>query len=86
MSDSPQFAITLYVPDATLRTLGGDNGLRGLILDGIPELGFLPPPWWEGSHAVRLGLAPASPERLSNSRPGDTTSPRSVDVNVSVGF
>ena len=59
MSDSPPFAITLYVPDATLLALSGDDGLRGLILDGIPELDFLPPPWWEGSHAVRLGLITA---------------------------
>ena len=71
MTDSPQFAITLCVPDGTIRKLNDCGGLRGVILDGLPELDFLPPPWWEGSHTARLGLIQvqgASPrEREGNS-------------------
>jgi hypothetical protein len=46
----------LYVPDAIVRTLGEDGFLHYLILDGLPELDFLPPPWWENSHTAKLGL------------------------------
>jgi hypothetical protein len=48
-------AIALYVPDATVQAVNEGGALRGLILDGVPELDFLPPPWWEGSHTFRLG-------------------------------
>jgi hypothetical protein len=55
-TDTGLFAIALYVPDLTLKTLKSDDGLRGLIVDGVHELDFLPPPWWERSHTARLGL------------------------------
>ena len=66
MDDTGLLAITLYVPDAAVRALKEDTQLRALILDGVPDLDFIPPPWWEGSHAVRLGLIPeADGERSS---------------------
>ena len=70
-----EFAITLYVPDAIVRALGERCGLRGSILDGVPELDFLPPPgWWERSHAARLGLvvseATNEPECEDNTEAG----------------
>ena len=55
-SASPQFEITLYVPDGTLRFLDRNQAFGQLFVTGIPELDFLPPPWWEDSHTVRLGL------------------------------
>ena len=60
MDEEPQWAITLYVPDQLLPALNGEAAeLRG-ILEGEPELQFIVPRWWEGSHTVRLGaLKPA---------------------------
>lgn len=55
-SESGLFAIALYVPDATARALSETSRLQRIILNGVPELDFLPPPWWEDSHTVRLGL------------------------------
>jgi len=56
MSEAPGFAITLFVPDATLRALNSRGGVPAMVGGGDPELGFLPPPWWEVSHTVSLGL------------------------------
>jgi hypothetical protein len=51
------FAIALYVPDGSIRELNQAEMCQRAILTGIPELDFVPPPWWEHSHTVRLGLA-----------------------------
>ena len=64
MTSEPElFAITLYVPDATAGSLGKSGVIRQMILRGVPELDFVPPPWWEVSHTVRLGLAQTAPPR-----------------------
>lgn len=55
-------AITLYVPDATAKELTEDGTLLRVILDGVPELDFLRPGWWEHSHTVRFGVAFSAPE------------------------
>ncbi len=55
-SEPDSFAIALYVPDAVVRALQRSDLLQRAVLDGIPELDFLPTPWWEDSHTVRLGL------------------------------
>lgn len=55
--DPALFAITLYVPDATVFRLSDMGSLQRILKSGVPELDFLPPPWWEESHTVRLGLA-----------------------------
>jgi len=55
--------MALYVPDATVRAMSENGSLGPVILDGVPELDFLPPPWWENSHTVRLGLT--QPEERS---------------------
>lgn len=57
--DSPQLTIMLYVPDAMLRALDPNQTLCRLIAKGVPELDFVPPPWWEHSHTLRLGPAQA---------------------------
>jgi hypothetical protein len=64
MDEEPQWAITLYVPDRLLPALNGqDLGLRA-ILEGVPELEFIVPRWWERSHTARLGaLKPAAEPR-----------------------
>lgn len=48
-------AIALYVPDTIASALGENAVVERLICSGVPELDFLPPPWWEQSHTVRLG-------------------------------
>jgi len=58
-SDTGFFAIALYVPDATARVLSQNGSLGRLIGSAVPELDFLPPPWWEDSHTVRLGVVQA---------------------------
>jgi hypothetical protein len=60
MDEEPPWAITLYVPDRLLPALNGDDAeLRGT-LDGVAELKFVVPRWWESAHTVRLGaLKPA---------------------------
>jgi hypothetical protein len=61
MDEEPQWAITLYVPDRLLPALNGQAlGLRA-ILEGAPELEFIVPRWWEGSHTVRLGVLKPAP-------------------------
>ncbi|MCI0748443.1 MAG: hypothetical protein L0Y58_23805 [Verrucomicrobia subdivision 3 bacterium] len=55
MDSPPQFAIALFVPDAIVAGLNADRASRAL-QSGVPELDFIPPPWWEESHTVRLGL------------------------------
>ena len=52
-------AITLYVPDASVRMLGREGWLRRCLEDGGAGLEFVVPGWWEGSHTVRLGPATA---------------------------
>ncbi|MBI2928463.1 MAG: hypothetical protein HYY24_22570 [Verrucomicrobia bacterium] len=56
MNETQIFAITLYVPDATLRELRNQGPIFRHLGDGAPELDFLCPAWWEVSHTVRLGL------------------------------
>jgi len=63
--DPGSFAIALYVPDTTALVLNSAPGFGRVILDGIPELDFLPPPWWEESHTVRLALVEAATSPLS---------------------
>jgi hypothetical protein len=67
MDEEPQWAITLYVPDRLLPALNGEGmELRG-VLDGAPELEFIVPRWWEGSHTVRLGaLKPVGESSTQN--------------------
>jgi hypothetical protein len=55
-SEPLQLTIVLYVPDATVRSFSESGSLERVVSDGVPELDFLPPPWWEDSHTVRLGL------------------------------
>jgi hypothetical protein len=52
------FAIALYVPDQEVEMLSDAEMSNRAILTGVPDLDFLPPPWWERSHTVRLGVAP----------------------------
>ena len=67
MDDTGLLAITLYVPDAAVRALKEDTRLRALILDGVPDLEFITPAWWEGSHTARLGLIQALDAREQES-------------------
>jgi len=67
MNQAGLFAITLYVPDATAQALREYSGLRGLIVDGVPEMDFITPAWWEGSHTARLGLIQALDAREQES-------------------
>ena len=64
-SEPGLFSITLYVPDAIAGALGKCGVIRQSILTGVPELDFVPPPWWEESHTVRLGLARTAPPQES---------------------
>ena len=57
--------MALYVPDATVRAMSENGSLGPVILDGVPELDFLPPPWWENStpsgwdsHSLRSAQGP----------------------------
>jgi hypothetical protein len=54
MDDPELLAITLYVPDATVRVLGGDAWVARWLRDGAVGLSFLALGWWEGSHTARL--------------------------------
>ena len=58
-NDTGLFAIALYVPDASARALSQNGSLGRIIASAVPELDFLPPPWWEDSHTVRLGVMQA---------------------------
>lgn len=49
-------AITLYVPDATLKESSEEARLTRILRHNQPDLDFLCPAWWEVSHTVRLGL------------------------------
>jgi len=60
MAGSEPLAITLYVPDATVRHLSAEGWLWRRLEDGTGDLDFLVPGWWEGSHTVRLGAVPAA--------------------------
>jgi hypothetical protein len=53
------WAITLYVPDATLLALNPEGWHRRRLEDGTGDLDFLVPGWWEGSHTARLGRVPS---------------------------
>ena len=55
MRETGTLVITLYVPDATARMLGGETWFHGLVLAGSPFLDFVLPGWWEGCHTARLG-------------------------------
>ena len=71
MDEEPHWAITLYVPDRLLPALNGESlELRG-ILDGTPELEFIVPRWWEGSHTMRLGALKPAGEPQSQAVPCD---------------
>jgi hypothetical protein len=59
--DHEALAIALFIPDQTLQTLQPNTLFRFLEVEGPVELDFLPPPWWESSHAVHLGLFPPQP-------------------------
>ena len=71
------FTITLFVPDRTAKALGEDVALRRLLLEGVGELDFLWPAWWEGSHTAALGLI--HPETKKQS--GVETSPGDLESN-----
>ncbi len=49
--------IMLFVPDQISSRLSRAEVAGSEILSNHPELSFLPPPWWEVSHTVKLGLA-----------------------------
>jgi hypothetical protein len=55
MRDHDLLAITLYVPDASVRLLGSEGSVRRCLQDGGAGLDFIVLGWWEGSHTVRLG-------------------------------
>jgi hypothetical protein len=58
MLDSTDLSIALYVPDATMRKFVEDRTLVALVLEGIADLDFIPPAWWERSHTAALGSSP----------------------------
>ena len=64
------FTLTLYVPDATVQALNDDVPLQRLILDGAPELDFISPAWWEGSHTAALGLLRRTGQARAGQEPG----------------
>jgi hypothetical protein len=55
MLDSTDLSIALYVPDGTMRKFVEDRSLVALVLEGIADLDFIPPAWWERSHTAALG-------------------------------
>ena len=55
MDGGDLLAITLYVPDATVRALNPEGGSARCIQDEGRGLDFILPGWWERSHTVRLG-------------------------------
>jgi hypothetical protein len=55
MRETDILVITLYVPDATARLLGGGKWFQEIILTGSPLVDFVLPGWWEGCHTARLG-------------------------------
>lgn len=72
------FAITLYVPDGVMTAFATPGDGRQMIPSELPELDFLPPPWWEGSHTVRLGLVSPSEDVA----PGPAVEPDLCDPAV----
>jgi len=71
MDEEPHWAITLYVPDRLLPALNGESRELCGILDGAPELDFIVPRWWEGSHTMRLGALKPAGEPQSQAVPCD---------------
>lgn len=57
VNDLHLFALTLDVPDAMVARLRDSSPLARLVREGVPELDFLHPGWWEQARTVRLGLA-----------------------------
>mgnify|MGYP003395718131 CR=1 FL=1 len=61
----PSFALVLYIPDAALQSLRETPALRGVLLDGVGELDFIPQPWWETSYTARLQVIQSFEPRTS---------------------
>jgi hypothetical protein len=55
MRETGTLVITLYVPDATARMLGGGSWFQEIVLDEVSSVDFVLPGWWEGCHTARLG-------------------------------
>lgn len=64
MSSPPQLALQLYVPDETIALLTAERYLKRMMRSSVPELGFIPPPWWEQSHVIGVGVMPLKKEDL----------------------
>jgi hypothetical protein len=60
LNDPGPFAIALYIPDPIAKRLKENDTSQSVLLDRVPELDFLPPPWWEKSHTASLGLVRSS--------------------------